>query len=86
MFCALHDMLPAYFSSLFAYNYNVHTHFTRHSRPIDLHREHCRLKLRKTSLRIYGPVLWNSLPLTIGYIDSLHSFRSMYKSLLLAEL
>jgi hypothetical protein len=84
MFCALHDMLPAYFSSLFAYNCNVHTHFTRHS--IDLHREHCRLKLRETSLRIYGPVLWNSLPLTIRYTDSLHTFRSMYKSLLLAEL
>jgi hypothetical protein len=50
MFCVLHDMLPACFSSLFAYTYDIHTHFTRHS--IDLHREHCRLKLLKTSLQI----------------------------------
>lgn len=84
MFCVLHNMLPAYFSSLFAYNYNIHTYFTRHS--IDLHREHCRLKLRQTSLRIYGPVLWNSLPSTVRYAVSLHSFRSMYKCFLLSEL
>lgn len=84
MYRALHDMLPIYFGSMFVHNFNVHSHFTRHS--VNLHQIHCRLKLRQRTLRIYGPILWNSLPSHISQAVSVQNFCSLYKTYLLTNM
>lgn len=84
MFRALHSLLPNYFNSMFVLNSDVHPHFTRHQS--DLHINPCRLNIRKFTLKVYGPTLWNSVPSHIKASETLTQFSKSFKYHLLTTL
>ena len=84
MFRALHSLLPNYFNSMFVLNSDVHSHFTRHQS--DLHLNASRLNIRKFSLKVFGPTLWNSVPSHIKASESLHQFSNSFKCYLFTSI
>ena len=84
MFRALHSLLPNYFNSMFVLNSDVHSHFTRHQS--DLHLNASRLNIRKFSLKVFGPTLWNSVPFHIKASESLHQFSNSFKCYLFTSI
>ena len=84
MFRALQNKLPNYFNSMFLSNSDVHPHFTRHHS--DLHLQPCRLNTRKFTLKIYGPILWNSVPDYVKASETVSQFSKSFKHHLLASL
>ena len=84
MYCAVHNLLPNYFKTLFVMNANVHTHFTRTSQR--LHKKYHRLNVTKYSVRVYGAVLWNSLCIDHQNLPTLLSFKRKLMQILLAKL
>ena len=77
-------LLPSYFSAMFCLNETIHPYATRHAIANDYHITVHRTSLLKNTIRIAGPVLWNSLDVKLRSSNSIHSFKCNYKNVLLA--
>jgi len=60
MYSATHGLLPFYFINMFRVNSCIHAHDTRQKDKI--HQIGHKLNLRKFTVTIAGPLLWNALP------------------------
>ena len=81
MFNAMHNLLPQSLGSLFKLNSSVHSYFTRHVNDFHLTKFHT--NVRKFSISVQGPLLWNSLPTEIKNLPNIGLFKCHYKSYLL---
>lgn len=81
MFKVNNGCAPTYFMNMFVTNDSTHSHFTRQAS--DYHLIAHRTNILKFSLRIAGPILWNSLSLTVRSCNTLSSFKRRYKKILL---
>lgn len=79
-----HNLLPASFHSFFVQNNSLHSHNTRQSTNLHLLRH--RLVMRKNSIRISGPLIWNKIPDSIRSLKSISLFQSKYTDYLLVGL
>ena len=84
MYSAHHKLLPAYFNSLFVPNTTLHTHFTRSCNAV--HQKQYRLNISKFSIRIHGPIVWNSLPRELQTLPSLKIFKKKFRQFLITNL
>jgi len=73
-------MLP-YLSAMFCLNETIHPPGTRHAN--NFHIVVHRTSLLKSTIRIAGPVLWNSLDAKLKSSISIYSFKHKYKKVLL---
>jgi Reverse transcriptase (RNA-dependent DNA polymerase) len=55
----------------------ISSHNTRHGSYFQL--QTCRTNIRKKNIRIYGPALWNTLPIEIQYAHSFAKFKQSLK-------
>ena len=76
----LPSTLPTAISSLFKPSAQIHQINTRSGEGNCLFQEFARLNIRKSSLRIQGPILWNRLPLSLRVLNSLAQFKIKLKS------
>ena len=60
---SFNNLLPPQFSTLFTLNKDVHDHNTRHKNNI--HQISYHIDVRARNMKVYGPKVWNSLPLFI---------------------
>jgi len=60
MYSATHDLLPEYFTNMSPLNSSIHTHNIGQEEKIRQLRH--KLNLRKFTVCIAGPLLWNALP------------------------
>lgn len=81
MYKCINNLLPTKFFNLFDRNSNIHDHSTRQCDDIHILRHS--LNIRRYSVKIFGPKLWNSIPPTIRLSPTLNSFKVSYKKLLL---
>ena len=63
-------MLPNYFCAIFKSNDDVHMYTTRQKG--NLHLNSCRLNVKKFTVRVYGPLLWNSIPVDIRILPTIN--------------
>ena len=82
MFRVCKGFVPSYFSSIFCFNADVHHYNTRHAS--DYHITVHRTTLLKYTIRIAGPLIWNSIDYNIRSSNNISSFRSRLKRLLLS--
>ena len=83
MYNAMANNLPPQFNNYFIKNTQIHTHFTCQSQQIHIY---CpRTKVRKHSIKHFGSILWNSLPLVLKTKPSINTFKSAYKNNLLFQ-
>ena len=76
----LPSTLPTAISSLFKPSAQIHQINTRSGEGNCLFQEFARLNIRKYSLRIQGPILWNRLPLSLRVLNSIAQFKINLKS------
>jgi hypothetical protein len=81
MYNAVNALLPIYFNQMFEKNKNIHAHNTRQSNKV--HITSHRLDIRRYTVRISGPLLWNSLPKVLTESRNLKIFKRSYKQFLL---
>jgi len=81
VFSFINNQLPPCFKDFFRINTNVHNHFTRNNN--NMFNVFSKTNIRKKSLSVMGPVLWNSLPEHIKSLCSLPVFLKRYKLSLL---
>jgi len=81
MYGAMHDLLPKYFCNMFMLNSVIHRYFTRQCNKV--HITSHRLNIRRFSVQIYGPKLWNSLPPTLLHASNIFVFKRLYRRHLL---
>jgi len=67
---------------MFSLNVTIHLYATRHAN--DFHITAHRTSLLKNTIRIAGPVLWNSLDVKLRSSNNIHSFKRNYRNVLLA--
>ena len=77
MYSATHGLLPFYLINMFQVNSCIHTHNTRQKDKI--HKIGHKLNLRKFTVTIAGPLLWNALP-TYLLLPNKKFFRDRYKN------
>ena len=83
MFKFRHSLLPQVFDDMFVLNRDVHNYFTR---QFDMyHYLTWRLQMRKKSIRIQGPIIWNQLVLHFDYNCSIVTFKFHVKNYLLVN-
>ena len=75
---SVHNLLPKTLVKLFRITTNIHDHNTR--RKMKLFTKLARLNIRKNSIAVQGPILWNSIPETMQNASSLKQFVFLYKS------
>lgn len=78
------DILPSQIVNLFSKPSNVHCFNTRSLDNLCLFVHYGRLDVRKASLKIFAPHLWNKLPNVIRQINSFNSFKKNIKAFLQA--
>ena len=81
MFKVHRGLMPAFFAHMFCVNSDIHHYNTRHA--ADYHITAHRTSLLKNTIRIAGPLLWNSIDLNVRLSTSVHSFRRKYKDILI---
>jgi hypothetical protein len=81
MFKAVNNMLPASFAGYFVLNKDIHAHETRHVN--DIHSIQFRTNLRGSCIRVYGPKIWNAIPVFIQTVKSVSSFKNQFKNILM---
>ena len=59
MFKLKHTLLPVIFNPMFVLNRDIHTHFTRQAG--DYHTPAWHLQIRRRSICVQGPLIWNKL-------------------------
>ena len=67
--------IPKIIVTLFNKISDIHGFHTRSSDNLSLHTHFGKLHARSTSLKIYAPFFWNSLPINIRQFSSLHLFK-----------
>jgi len=72
------NILPNSIASLFKKISDVHNFHTRSLDNLCLFIHFARLNTRKASLKIYGPILWNKIPVDIRLINSIHLFKKTF--------
>ena len=75
MYRATHFMLPNYFCAMFKSNDEVHMYNTRQKG--NLHLNSCRLDLKKFTVRVYGTLLWNSIPVDIRILPTINILKKV---------
>ena len=83
MYRITHHQMPHNLSEMFAPNSTVHDHYTRQSS--NLHIFPHRLNIRRFTVNIYGPKLWNSLSSYIKEAPNIIAFKKRYKNALYAH-
>ena len=78
-------ILPDSIMLLFKKTVDIHSFHTRSTDTMCLFTHYARLNIRKTCLKVYAPVLWNSVPISLRQINSLQLFKSKLKIFLLAN-
>ena len=73
MYECLHGNIPDIFRNYFQRNADVHDHNLRNVN--DLYVPYGRLDIRKFSVKIAGPNLWNSLPSSVKNSETVHIFK-----------
>lgn len=68
------------FNNYWLYLYQIHRRNTRNKS--NLYVNYYRTNLRKFSVYISGPLIWNQLPMTLRTSSSVSSFRHNYKNIL----
>jgi len=76
-----YKLLPDVFSNYFTLNSNIHKYNTRQAK--NLHQLPINTSLRKFSINVSGPKLWNILPKEIKSISSLSKFKYAFTTILL---
>src|SRR3984885_14930417 len=71
------NLMPIKFNQWFTKNLDIHSHHTRSSNKY--HQISIHTMIRKYSIRIYGPTVWNSLPDYLTNVLTLTSFKKMLK-------
>lgn len=84
MYRAMHNLLPKYFCSMFVPNYSFHPHNTRTKENI--HSVFHRLNLRKHTIIVHGPTIWNSIGTNIRKSFTIHMFKRKYTETLFTAL
>jgi len=84
MYRAMHNLLPWYFCSMFVPNLEIHSHNTRIKDNI--HSMHHRLNLRKHTIIIHGPTIWNNIQIDIRNSQSYFIFKRKFKESLFTTL
>jgi hypothetical protein len=74
-------LLPDYFCDMFKFNELIHPHNTRTCHNLHLFQH--RLNLRRHTVNIFGPVLWNLIPSDLRSAPAIHLFKKEYKKYLL---
>ena len=77
MYRTMHGLLPTYFCDMFITNNYVHCHDTRLSNSLHIF-GHTKNILRYT-VRIFGPLLWNTLSADFRNIITVYLFKKYYK-------
>src|SRR5688572_13708447 len=73
-------LLPVGFGHWFRTNSEVHGYLARSYKKF--HQQSMRTNIRQHSIRIYGPVLWNSLPIELTVlprVPTIHQFKNRLK-------
>ena len=83
MFLLNNNELPHIFNSMFTLNQNIHNYPTRQSRSFHLPRT--RTLFANHIFTSTGPKLWNSLPIYLTRLKSIHSFKRIFKRNLLSN-
>jgi hypothetical protein len=83
MYKVNHSLVSEYFLNMFSANDTIHSHNTR--QRTHYHIVYCRTAHMKSTIRIAGPKLWNSIDQDIQASSGIHQFRSRYKLLLLNQ-
>ena len=78
--------LPKCIIELFEKTSDIHGYQTRSLDNMCLFTHLGKLNVRKKSLKISAPIIWNNIPPVIKYINSEVMFKKEYKSLLLRNL
>jgi len=81
MYKIYNSYMPSYFCNMFCANADLHSYNTRQAN--DYHITMHRTSLLKCTIRIAGPLLWNSLNCTLRSSNTIHSFRRLFKKMLL---
>mgnify|MGYP003433291688 FL=1 len=81
MYRSTNNLLPDYFSKMFSQNSSFHAHNTRQHHHIHIIRH--RLNVRRNTVHIFGPKLWNNLPTAITQSPNVFVFKRRYKKYLL---
>ena len=76
------NLLPVNFNMFFQTNEQIHHHDTRDKSNIHLISHNT--TMRSFSIRVQGPLLWNSLDQLIKQCKSLNSFKNTFKRHLLS--
>lgn len=83
MYRCLNGLLPDYYLSMFTVNSQIHSHNTRISSKIHICSH--RLNIKRNTVRVFGPKLWNNLPSSIALSPNIFAFRKTYKNFLLSN-
>ena len=73
------NQLPVYLSKMFQPIDIIHQHVTRLTDRLDLHNPSCSSKIRKSTIWITGPEIWNKIPNTIKLSSSFPVFKKSFK-------
>jgi len=76
------NLLPNCVSQLFKKNSDIHGYQTRSLDNLCLFANLSRLNVRKSSLKISAPTIWNKFPSSIRYLSSIYLFKRELKSYL----
>ena len=75
--------LPQSVSSLFLRTDNIHSHKLRNQNAYYI--QHIRTNTRKSTINFSGPKFWNTLPVNLRKLVSIHQFKNNLKELLLTK-
>ena len=76
MFKVQQGQIPKYFCDMFSTNSEFHSYATRHAN--DYHIMYHRTSLLKNSIRIAGPLLWNTIDHNIRVSTNINIFKSTF--------
>ena len=75
-----HSQLPQNMSSMFLRTDKIHSHKLRNQNAYFI--QQIRTNTRKSTINFSGPTFWNTLPINLRQIVSIHLFKKKFKELL----
>ena len=81
MYQCIHQEVLEIFINLFQTNDDVHAYNTRPSQQ--LHVPYGRLDVRRFSLKVYGAHVWNTIPDYIKNLQTIHTFKQLFRNYLI---
>ena len=76
---ALNKISPSCFHQMFSFTSSAHSHNTRSDAAHNLFIQQAKYNLRKFSISVRGPEIWNELPITCRLVSSIDTFYSKIK-------